>query len=199
VPIRSRVRPKKSRETKTQAAPAAVVLVGFMGAGKSSVGRALGQRLGWKFEDLDEQIEGREGRTISEIFRDSGEAEFRRAEHEVLCELLRNFSAEEPKVIALGGGTFAQGDNHRAIQESGVQTVFLHAPLNELWQRCTQQANLNAKRPLQTSENKFREQYKGRLQYYQTASLRIETEGKQVEAIAAEIAQALDQKARDRS
>ena len=54
----------------------AVFLVGFMGAGKSSVGRALGQRLNWVFEDLDDRIETREGRTVAEIFRDAGESEF---------------------------------------------------------------------------------------------------------------------------
>jgi len=61
-----------------------VFLVGFMGAGKSSVGRALGQRLNWVFEDLDDRIEAREGRCVVEIFRDSGESEFRRAEHAAL-------------------------------------------------------------------------------------------------------------------
>jgi shikimate kinase len=188
--MRSRVLRDKSQTAETATVPAAVFLVGFMGAGKSSVGRALGQRLGWKFEDLDEQIEQCEGRTISEIFRDSGEAEFRRAENAVLRELLRDFSAEEPRVVALGGGTFAQPDNHAAIQASRVRTVFLHAPLKELWQRCTRQANLDAKRPLQTSENKFREAYKAREQFYRTASLQLETAGKQVEVIAAEIAQA---------
>ncbi|HTS09821.1 MAG TPA: shikimate kinase, partial [Candidatus Eisenbacteria bacterium] len=55
-----------------------------MGAGKTSVGRTLGQRLNWAFEDLDDRIQQREGRTIAEIFRDSGELEFRRAEHNAL-------------------------------------------------------------------------------------------------------------------
>ena len=56
-----------------------LVLVGFMGAGKSSVGRALGERLGWTFVDLDERIERREGRTVAELFRTSVEQKFRRA------------------------------------------------------------------------------------------------------------------------
>src|SRR6516225_5616417 len=66
----------------------ALVLVGFMGAGKTSVGQALSAQLGWRFEDLDDRVEAREGRTVPEIFRDSGEAEFRRAEHAALRELL---------------------------------------------------------------------------------------------------------------
>ena len=59
-----------------------VFLVGFMGAGKTSVGRALGARLGWPFEDPDDRIRSRAGRSIEEIFRDAGEQEFRRVEHE---------------------------------------------------------------------------------------------------------------------
>jgi len=60
----------------------AVILVGFMGAGKSSVGRVLAEHLGWTFEDLDDRIERRERRKVTEIFRDAGEAGFRHAEHE---------------------------------------------------------------------------------------------------------------------
>src|SRR6202051_3487646 len=87
---RKRVRSKRAP---TVASVRAVFLVGFMGAGKSSVGRVLAQRLNWIFEDLDDRIEAREGRTVAEIFRDSGESEFRRAEHaaleQVLAELRR--------------------------------------------------------------------------------------------------------------
>ena len=59
----------------------AVFLVGFMGAGKSTVGRALARQMNWPFEDLDERLQAREKRSIEQIFRESGEAEFRRAEH----------------------------------------------------------------------------------------------------------------------
>ncbi len=175
------------------AAANAVFLVGFMGAGKSSVGRALGQRLTWIFEDLDDRIEVRERRTVAEIFRDSGEAEFRRAEHAMLQEALSELRGGGFKIVALGGGTFAQASNHEAIQDSGVPTVFLDAPLGELWNRCDQQ--LGAKRPLMASKNKFRETHKARLPYYETATLRVDTMGKQVETIAAEIVSKLGLKA----
>ncbi len=66
----------------------AVFLVGFMGAGKTSVGRSLSRRLGWDFEDLDDRIQARAGRSIAEIFRDLGETEFRRLENAALRELL---------------------------------------------------------------------------------------------------------------
>jgi shikimate kinase len=161
-----------------------------MGAGKTSVGRALGQRLNWLFEDLDDRIEHREGCTVAEIFRDSGEAGFRRAEHAALQQVLEELSGGVARIVALGGGTFAQEQNHKAIQASGIRTVFLDAPLPELWQRC-QQSDPDTKRPLQTSANKFRELHKHRLPFYKTAFLQVDTEGKQVEAIAADIAQKL--------
>jgi len=86
-------RPESRRDVEALAARCearvrAVILVGFMGAGKTSVGRALGGRLGWRFQDLDERVQAREGRSVADIFRESGETEFRRAEHAALRELL---------------------------------------------------------------------------------------------------------------
>src|ERR1700742_4694212 len=82
-----------------------VFLVGFMGAGKSSVGLLLSRDLHWRFEDLDERIQSREGRSIEQIFHESGEAGFRKAEHAALRELLFEFNSS-PAVVALGGGAF---------------------------------------------------------------------------------------------
>jgi shikimate kinase len=188
------VRPKRPAAVAAGLPGNSVFLVGFMGAGKSSVGRALGQRLNWVFEDLDDRIQAREGRTVAEIFRDSGESEFRRAEHAALQHVLQELRGGGARIVALGGGTFVQDQNHRTIQASGIRTVFLDAPLPELWRRCAQQSTLGTKRPLQTSQNKFREVYKARLPYYRTASLKIATGGKEVEAIAVEIEKALSLK-----
>lgn len=170
----------------------AVFLVGFMGAGKTSVGRVLGRRLDWAFEDLDDRIAAREGRTVAQIFRDSGESEFRRAEHAALQQLLKELRGGMSRIVALGGGAFAQEQNQKAIQASGFQTIFLEAPLEELWRRCELQTKMDARRPLQTSENQFRELHEKRLPFYQSASLRFDTAGKQVETIAAEIAEKLE-------
>ena len=157
-----------------------------MGAGKTSVGQALAHRLNWVFEDLDDRIERRGGRTIAEIFRELGEPAFRKVEHAALRQLLGEASSGIGKVIAIGGGTFAQPDSHRMLQDSGVMTVFLDGSLHELWARCARQGPA-AKRPLQTSQNMFRELHARRLPYYRTASFRIDTTGKRVEAIADEI------------
>jgi len=163
-----------------------------MGAGKSSVGRALGEYLGWTFEDLDERIERRERRKLSDIFRDSGEPEFRRAEHAALKELLSELQPGAGKIVALGGGAFVRKDNARLIEASRVPTVFLDAEVGELWRRCREQAERQAiERPLLGSLDSFRKLYESRRAHYLKASFRQETMGKTVEEIAAALVQAL--------
>jgi shikimate kinase len=163
-----------------------------MGAGKSSVGRALAEQLGWTFEDLDERIERREQRKVPEIFRKSGESEFRRAEHAALRELLRELTAGAEKVVALGGGAFAQKRNARLVEVGGGPSVFLDADVEELWRRCKQQAEQQRmERPLLGSLKNFRELYETRKPHYLKASFRLETGGKTVERIAGEVVQAL--------
>ena len=172
--------------------PRAVILIGFMGAGKSSVGRALGERLGWTFEDLDERIERRERRKVHEIFRDSGEPAFRLVERAALKELLSELRAGTERIVALGGGAFVQKHNARLINAGGVPTVFLDAGAEELWRRCRQQAEEQGiERPLLSSLESFRELYETRRPDYLKASFRQETGGKTVEEIAAKVVQAL--------
>jgi len=170
----------------------AAFLVGFMGAGKTSVGRALGQQLNWDFEDLDDRIERREARTVANIFRHSGEAEFRRVEHAALEDVLAELRAGAVKIVALGGGAFVQEHNAAVLKEAGVPTVFLDAPVDELWQRCCKQASAaGPERPLLRSMDQFRELHEARRRTYSMASLRIQTGSRTVDEIAAEIAQKL--------
>jgi shikimate kinase len=167
----------------------AVFLIGFMGAGKSSVGRALGEILGWAFEDLDERIERRERRTVAEIFRDFGEIGFRLAELSALKELLSELQAGAGRIVALGGGAFVQEHNARLIEAASVPTVFLDASVEELWLRCRDQRG--SERPLLGSLESFRSLYEARRPHYMKASLRQETSGKKIEEIAAEVVRAL--------
>ena len=170
----------------------AVILIGFMGAGKSSVGRALGEELGWTFEDLDERIELRERRKVSEIFRDSGESGFRRAEHAALKELLGELRPRAEKIVALGGGAFVQAENVRLIEASSVPTVLLDAGVEELWLRCREQSEKHGiERPLLGSLQSFRELYEARRPHYLKASFKQESGAKTVEEIAAALIQAL--------
>jgi shikimate kinase len=165
----------------------ALVLVGFMGAGKSSVGELLGQRLGWAFEDLDERIQQREGRSIEQIFAESGESYFRRAEYNALRELVAELG-NVPRVMALGGGAFAQPENIGLLKQAAVPTVFLDGPVDELFQRCQEQGR---PRPLRSDLELFRKLYADRRGHYMTASLRVDTSGKDVNTVASEVAEAL--------
>lgn len=107
-----------------------IVLVGLMGAGKTTVGRRLAARLGLPFVDADAEIEEAAGRTISEIFEDFGEAEFRDGERRVIARLLD----EGPMVLATGGGAFMDAETRREIREKGL-SVWLKADVDLLVKR----------------------------------------------------------------
>jgi shikimate kinase len=159
-----------------------IFLVGFMGAGKSSVGLALSRKLGWPFEDLDERIAAEEGRSVEQIFQESGEAAFRQLEHSALRALIQDMDGS-PKVVAVGGGAFANANNAALLQEAGLTAVFLDAPVEELFRRCEEQP---VKRPLRRDLEEFRRLYNARRPHYLKAELRIETGGKDVESVVAE-------------
>jgi shikimate kinase len=173
-----------------------VTLVGFMGAGKSSVGRALAQRLSWRFLDLDDVIESREGRSVAEIFNRSGESGFRNAESQTLKELMTASALSgSSMVLALGGGAYAQPENEAVLQRANIFTVFLSASGQELWQRCLTKQSVagdNRLRPLLTDEESFKRLYEERLPVYERAQLSITTSGKSIDAIADEIYAALE-------
>ena len=155
----------------------AVVLVGFMGAGKSTVGRELGRQLSWPFEDLDERIEAQEGRTVEQIFRESGEAAFRVAEHAAALRQLISGLKAEPRIVALGGGAFVQTDNAELLESSGIPIVFLDASPEELFQRCEAQGT---NRPLQRDRAEFLKLYEARQPHYRKARFQVDTTGKDV-------------------
>jgi len=166
-----------------------------MGAGKSSVGRVLARRLNWLFEDLDDLIERRERRSIAEIFRDAGEFDFRKAEHDALLQVLETLSGKPGRVVALGGGAFAQAKNAALLKRHGMQVVFLDAPLEVLWERCCKQASeMGTERPLLQSMNQFRDLYQARRKSYSRAALTVQTGARDFEEIAAEIAEWLELK-----
>ena len=177
-------RPAASRLAQDGVRGRAVFLVGFMGAGKTTVGRALSRRLSLPFEDLDDRIQLREGKTIEHIFRESGEAEFRKIETLALRELLAEIRSSS-RVVALGGGAFVQPVNAALIAKAKAHSVFLDAPVEELLRRCEEAPNL---RPLRQDLKQFKELYNKRRRSYMKATIRIETSGKDVDGIAAEVA-----------
>lgn len=163
-----------------------VCLIGFMGAGKTSVGQALARRLGWLFHDLDEVIERRQGKSVAAMFAEDGEAAFRRAEGAALEELLNGNAADGDLVVALGGGAFAQRHNRDVLERAGAITVLLEAPLEELRRRCAGEGDT---RPLAREETQFAQLFAARRATYELAQVRVDTMNKSVEQVAAEIEQ----------
>lgn len=174
------VLPRSRRE---QASAYTVALVGFMGAGKTTVGQELARCLNWRFADLDHLIETREGRTIPQIFQREGEARFRELEHTVLREAL---AARDSKffVIALGGGAFVVENIRTLLRQRQVPAVWLDAPAEELFRRCEQPEVV---RPLRQNSEQFTKLYEQRLSSYRQADLHVITKGKEISAIAEEI------------
>jgi shikimate kinase len=162
---------------------AGIVLLGFMGAGKTTVGRALAARLEWPFADLDALIEEREGQSIREIFLQRGESAFREAEAAALNSVLERI-ATGPHVLALGGGTPMSRDNLAKLESSRLLSVYLDAPIEDLWQRSRLS---HPDRPLRRDKARFRKLNETRRPTYLRAALIIETGGKEVETVVEEI------------
>jgi shikimate kinase len=170
-----------------QEKPGACFLVGFMGAGKTSVGQRLAQDLGWRFIDLDDRIVAVEGRSVPEIFRADGEAAFRAQETAALQKLIAELGLQAT-VIALGGGAFAQPANVALIRGTSIPVVFLDATVEELMNRCRPQSG---QRPLFQDENQFRQLYEQRRSAYMKADLCVDTCGRNVSEVASEVASLL--------
>jgi shikimate kinase len=114
-----------------------IVLTGFMGAGKTTVGRLLAARLGWEFLDLDAYIESRTGLAVPSIFAAHGEAHFRHLESQALAASLGRSNV----VLALGGGAPESLTNRLLIEQTpATATIFLDAPFATLFDRCRMQA-----------------------------------------------------------
>ena len=174
-----------------------ISMVGFMGAGKSAVGKALAKKLGWRFVDLDELVEGREARSIAEIFSSSGENAFRYAESQALKDLLTAKSLSERSIVlSLGGGAICQPENQAALERANSVIVFLSASAQELWQRCVTKQTLGTEtrpRPLMKDEASFKQLYAERLPHYERAQIKVSTSGRSVEQTADEVLAALQE------
>jgi len=140
-------------------------LVGFMGAGKTTVAAALSRRVGWRTEDIDVRIEALERRTVSAIFAQDGEPYFRRVERQVLRELLPDRNV----IVATGGGTFADPDN-RALMLADGAVAWLDAPLDRIIERVP----ADGRRPLAADRGQLEQLYLRRRATYAEAHVRID-------------------------
>jgi shikimate kinase len=144
-----------------------IYLVGFMGAGKTTIGRALARRLSWPFVDLDHEIEQRAGMSVAELIRARGERAFRAAEHEALERV-----AEGPRaVIATGGGAFCRAENLELMKRTGT-CVWLDPPVEVLFERVERSGRT---RPLFGDRETAAALLAARRPWYEQAHLRIET------------------------
>jgi shikimate kinase len=146
-----------------------IYLVGFMGCGKSTVGRALADELGWNFFDLDHEIESGAGSSIGEIFDKEGEEMFRALESSALAKRVRAVQSGHPQVIALGGGALMNDKNFELVSNHGV-VVWLDAPFELIEKRVAAESH----RPLARDPDKLRELFEVRCPRYALADFRVE-------------------------
>lgn len=156
-----------------------MALIGYMGSGKTTVGRSLADRLGRNFIDLDDEIERRADRSIPEIFASSGEHHFRDLEHKALRDALE--SPDAP-VVSCGGGVVVRPENRALLREA--RTVFLEEDLGVLFGRTR-----GAGRPLRGGGmDEFERRYKERLPlYHEAASLTVAVAGRGQEEVSEEV------------
>lgn len=145
-----------------------IVLVGLMGAGKTSVGRRLAEKLNIEFVDADHEIELAAGKPITEIFADHGETYFREGERRVIARLLDNGS----QVLATGGGAWMNSDTREKVKQRGI-SVWLKADLDVLLKRVAKRSD----RPLlrEDPEGVLRKLMDQRYPFYATADVTVES------------------------
>src|SRR5712691_8175196 len=145
-----------------------IVIVGFMGCGKTTVGRALAQRLGREMIDLDSLITEREGRTPAEIIEEDGEPAFREIETHALRDALKT---DDASVIALGGGAWTIEANRALVAQHDCLSVWLDAPFELCWDRIISSANTI--RPMAPDREIAQNLFQERRDSYELAQLRL--------------------------
>jgi shikimate kinase len=176
-----------TERTAARHSPQRILLTGFMGAGKSTVGILLAERLGWRFLDLDQHVESEHGKSVAQIFFDHGEPHFRAIESELLASIL----SAKNIVIALGGGALESSANRDAIAATEDTTlVFLDAPFDILMQRISVQPDA-PQRPLLADRANAAGRLTERLPHYRSAKLHVATATLDPHSVAGRIIAAL--------
>jgi shikimate kinase len=129
-----------------------IILIGFRGTGKTTIGKILAQRLDKGFIDADEYLEQKQGKTIKDIFAEGGEKLFRKIEAGIIEELC----LLDDRVIATGGGAILREENVRSLRKNGI-IIFLDADVNTLYKRIRKDAQTQRKRPNLTNRGAYEE------------------------------------------
>jgi shikimate kinase len=164
-----------------------IIILGYMGCGKSTIAKKLSSLLKVPYIDLDESIENKTNLTINQIFEIYGQIYFRKLEHEVFVELL---ASSEKQIIGLGGGTPCYANNHELLNGDGITSIYLKASVDTLFQRLV---NNKSKRPIIV--NKSDEELKefiakhlfDRNYYYHQAQFKVNVDGKSIDETVEDI------------
>jgi shikimate kinase len=162
--------------------PARVVLIGFMGAGKTTVGPLVAGLLGWDFVDMDHAIETRTGRAVAALFAERGEDAFR-AEERAVADELRTRSR---LVVAAGGGAFAREDTRKLLKEKGI-VVWLRCALETILERVP----ADGTRPLAANRAIMKNLLSDRESSYRLADVTVESGGSSAEEVARRVVEAI--------
>jgi len=171
--------------------PKSIVLVGLMGAGKSTVGRRLAAALGRPFVDADSEIEKAAGQSVADIFETYGEEAFRSGERRVIARLL----GEGPVVLATGGGAFMDEETRKLVKQHAV-SIWLRADIEVLMKRVSKRDTrplLRVEDPRKVMEQLIKERYP----FYEQADIEIESEDGPHESTVRRAITALEEFARE--
>ena len=164
-----------------------IILLGYMGCGKSTIAKLLAKTTSISYLDLDEIIEKQENSSVKKLFSDKGEIYFRKLEHQIFANLIQN---PDSFILSLGGGTPCYSNNHEFLKSKGVISIYLSASIPILYERLL---NSNSERPLIANKNpEDRKEFIAknlfdRSFYYNQAHYKINVDGKSPEEIVSEI------------
>ena len=164
-----------------------IILLGYMGCGKSTIAKLLAEKVGLPYLDLDEIIETIENSTVKNIFSEKGEIYFRKLEHDIFSDLMKN---QDSFVLSLGGGTPCYANNHELLKGENVFSIYLNGSIPNLYERLN---NEKVNRPLiaDKSEGELKEYIAKNLfdrsYYYNQAQFKVLIDGKSAKEITNEI------------
>jgi shikimate kinase len=164
-----------------------IILLGYMGCGKSTIAKLLANSTSISYLDLDEIIEKHENSSIKKIFSEKGEIYFRKLEHQIFANLIQN---QDSFILSLGGGTPCYSNNHEFLKSKGVISIYLSASIATLYERLL---NPNTERPLIANKNPeeimefIAKNLFDRSYFYNQAQYKINVDGKSPVEIISEI------------
>jgi shikimate kinase len=157
-------------------------LTGFMGAGKSTIGKMLAHRIGYRFYDTDHLVMRGFGKPVSRIFEENGEPPFRKAEMLVLQEL----AGRSRVVISTGGGTLVREETYNLARATGT-LIYLRAPVSDLYERVIFSPKDRPAVDVPDNEHLFHERFEERRKYYERSDITLDTIGRKPDEVVREI------------